>query len=72
MSETNEYDKFEFLAGLRADIIGYTNTDEESVIRIKQQIFSESIIKCKTYHEFISDAHFEERAGDDIIIICTN
>ena len=69
MSETNEYDKFEFLAGLRADIVGYTNTDEESVIRIKQQIFSESIIKCKTYHELISDVHFEERAGDDIIII---
>ena len=33
MSETNKYDKFEFLAGLRADIIGYINTDEESVIR---------------------------------------
>ena len=69
MSETNEDYEFEFLAGFRADIVGYTNTDEESVIRIKQQIFSESIIKCKTYHELINDVHFEERAGDDIIVI---
>jgi class 3 adenylate cyclase len=69
MSETTEDDKFEFLAGFRADIVGYTNTDEESIIRIKQQIFSESIIKCRTYHELINDVHFEERAGDDIIII---
>ena len=69
MSETNEDYEFEFLAGFRADIVGYTNTDEESVIRIKQQIFSESIAKCKTYHELINDVHFEERAGDDIIVI---
>ena len=69
MSETTEDYEFEFLAGFRADIVGYTNTDEESVIRIKQQIFSESIAKCKTYHELINDVHFEERAGDDIIII---
>ena len=69
MSETTDDDKFEFLAGFRADIVGYTDTNEESLIRNKQQIFSESIAKCKTYHELINDVHFEERAGDDIIII---
>ena len=69
MSETNEIDKFEFLAGIRADIVGYTNTDKESIMRIKQQIFSDFIVKCKTYHELIKDVYFEERAGDDIIII---
>jgi hypothetical protein len=69
MYEINKHEKFEFLVGFRADIVGYTNTDEESIIRIKQQIFSDSIAKCKTYHELINDVHFEERAGDDIIII---
>ena len=62
-------EKLEFLAGIRADIVGYTNTNKDKIIQIKEKIFSDAISKCKTYHELTNAYHFESRAGDDIIII---